>query len=598
MYSSALKRTIGIGAVLMFAGCVGGEVTTADDSSDRVSSEFSLIPKHPHRRVCDEPKQAGERACHAHVRTADDGSGIVPYTSTPSGFGPADLQAAYKINPALASGATVAIVDAYDDPNAESDLAQYRSTFGLPVCSTANGCFKKVNQNGTQGSYPSANSGWSGEIALDLEMASAGCPSCKILLVEVSSPTDANLGTGVNSAVKLGATVVSNSYGGGEASSDSSTDAYYNHPGVAVFASSGDEGYGAEYPAASQFVIAVGGTSLAKSASGTRGFVETAWADGGSGCSAYETKPSWQKDTGCSKRTVADVAAVADPNTGVAVYDTYGGNGWAVYGGTSAASPLVAAIFALTGHGGSTASIAYANPTAFFDVASGSNGSCGGSYLCTGKAGYDGPTGNGTPNATVLAGATTGTTTGGTTGTTTGGTSGSTTGGTTGSTTGGTSGSTPGGTSGSTTGGTTGSTTGGTSGSTTGGTSGSTTGGTSGSSSCSHAICSAGSRLRSSCDPCAATICRQDSFCCSTAWDGQCVSEVASLCGSSCGGASGSSGSGDSCAHSECAAGGTLVPSCSSCATQICQQDSYCCQTAWDSVCVSEVGSICGDSCN
>jgi subtilase family serine protease len=492
------KPTLALISVLVFAGCSAGEITTADDGTDRVAAELSAIPKYPHKRRCERSNVPGFLACHAHVRVMDDGSDAVPYTATPQGFGPGDLQSAYAINPSLGAGATIAIVDAYDDPNAESDLAQYRSTYGLPVCSTANGCFKKVNQSGTQGSYPQANSGWAGEIALDIEMASAACPNCKILLVEATSPTTPNLGAAVDTAVSLGATVVSNSYGGGESSGESSEDtSYYHHPGVAIFASSGDQGYGAEYPAASQYVIAVGGTSLVKSASGTRGWIESVWADAGSGCSAYETKPAWQKDSGCAKRTVADVSAVADPNTGVAVYDTYGGNGWAVYGGTSAASPLVAAIFALSGKGTADASVAYGNPAAFYDVSSGSNGSCGNSYLCTGKAGYDGPTGNGTPNAAVLAGASSGGSTTGTSGGSTTGTSG---------------------------------------GSTTGGTTGSTTGGTTGGSSntCTHALCSSGAHLKSGCDPCATSICQADPYCCRTAWDSICIGEVGSICGESC----------------------------------------------------------------
>src|SRR6185369_14902861 len=182
------------------------------------------------------------------------------------------------------------------------------------------------------------------------------CPKCKILLVEANSASMSDLGAAVNTAAALGATVISNSYGGSEDSSATSTDAqYFNHPGIAITVSSGDNGYGVEYPASSAHVIAVGGTSLAKSSS-TRGWAEGAWNGAGSGCSKYVAKPSAQKDTGCTKRTVADVSAVADPNTGVAVYDTYGGasagaTGWVVYGGTSAAAPIVAAVLAASGKG-------------------------------------------------------------------------------------------------------------------------------------------------------------------------------------------------------------------------------------------------------
>ena len=325
-----------------------------------------------------------------------------PMPGTPSGYGPADLQSAYKLNSSTAgSGQTVAIVDAYDDPTAESDLGVYRSQYGLAPCTTATGCFKKVGQTG--GAVPSANASWAQEISLDVDMVSAICPNCHILLVEASSASYTDLGTAVNEAASLGANAISNSYGGSESSAETTTyDAYYNHPGHAITVSSGDSGYGVQYPAASQYVTAVGGTSL-KTASNTRGWTETAWSGAGAGCSAYETKPTWQTDTGCSKRTVADVSADADPNTGVAVYDStsyQGRSGWMVFGGTSVASPIIASVYALAGNGGSVnyGSYPYGHLSSLFDVTSGNDGSCGGTYLCTAVTGYDGPTGLGTPN--------------------------------------------------------------------------------------------------------------------------------------------------------------------------------------------------------
>jgi hypothetical protein len=312
------------------------------------------------------------------------------------------------------------VVDAFDLPTAESDLAVYRSQFGLPPCTTANGCFRKLDQNGGA-SYPAANKNWGAEIALDIEMVSAACPNCHILLIEANSDALSNLGVAVNTAVSLGAVAVSNSYGGTEGSPETSFDAYYNHPGVAITAATGDCGYNCagvykasvynsvQYPAASPYVVAVGGTSLARDGS-ARGWTESAWgnADGGagSGCSLYEPKPSWQLDTGCANRTQADVSAVADPLTGVAMYDPdYGG--WQVAGGTSAASPIIAATFALAGRpaaGTSPASYLYGDPAGLNDVVGGSNDvtwhSCTIAYLCNGVAGYDGPTGLGTPNGT------------------------------------------------------------------------------------------------------------------------------------------------------------------------------------------------------
>ncbi len=304
---------------------------------------------------------------------------------------------------------TVAIVDAYNDPNAESDLATYRSTYGLSACTKANGCFKQVSQTGSTTSLPTNDSGWAGEEALDIDMVSAVCPNCSIDLVEANSANDTDLGIAENEAVTLGAKVVSNSWGGDESSSQTSEDTqYFKHPGVAITVSSGDSAYGAEYPATSQYVTAVGGTALTTSSS-SRGWSESVWhtnsTEGtGSGCSAYDPKPSWQTDTGCSKRMEADVSAVADPATGVAVYDTYGGSGWAVYGGTSASSPIVAGVYALAGTPGSgdyPSKYPYQHTGNLYDVTSGNNGSCSPSYFCTAGTGYDGPTGWGTPNGTT-----------------------------------------------------------------------------------------------------------------------------------------------------------------------------------------------------
>jgi subtilase family serine protease len=343
--------------------------------------------------------------CFALVRT--DLSGADASTAKPQGLGADDLIKAYEIPSSGGEGVTVAIVDAHDDPSAEADLAVYRKQYKLPECSSANGCFKKVGQSGT-GHLPSADSGWAEEIALDLEMVSAACPSCKILLVEANTESMANLGAAEKTAARLGAKIISNSWGGPEESSDRTADSdYFKHPGVLITASSGDSGYGVEYPAASPNVLAVGGTRLAKSSS-SRGFAESAWSGGGSGCSQYEMKPVWQTDSGCSMRTVVDVAAVADPDNGVAVYATYDhSGGWNVFGGTSVASPLVAGIFARAGLAGESVGFVYDHASAFHDLKSGSNGSCDSSagYLCKARVGYDGPTGMGSPDGKTLASA-------------------------------------------------------------------------------------------------------------------------------------------------------------------------------------------------
>jgi subtilase family serine protease len=345
---------------------------------------------------------AGPDGAHCHALVVTDAHGNPAATPGPSGYGPAQFHTAYGLPTTTSGSQTIAIVDAYDDQNAESDLGVYDSQFGLPACTTANGCFKKVNQNGVQGSYPLRNSGWALEIALDVETAHATCQNCKILLVEASSNSLASLGAAENTAARLGATVISNSYGGSEYSAETSdSQTYFDHPGVAITVSSGDNGYGVEFPAASQYVTAVGGTTLSLNANNTRAS-ETTWSGSGSGCSAYIAKPSWQKDTGCARRTVADVSADADPNTGAAVYDSMryqGRSGWFQVGGTSLAAPLVAGVYALAGNSSSVSfgSYPYAHTSSLFDVTSGSNGSCGGSYLCTAVSGFDGPTGLGAP---------------------------------------------------------------------------------------------------------------------------------------------------------------------------------------------------------
>ena len=358
--------------------------------------------------ACAAPAHAGQAACFAISRHQVQGTVGAARSAgdhaaspmTPAGYGPSTLQRAYNLPSTRGSGRVVAIVDAYNDPNAESDLARYRSTYGLAPCTTANGCFRKVNQTGGT-SYPSSDAGWAAEISLDLDMVSAVCPNCHILLVEASSAYISDLGTGVNTAVKLGAKFVSNSYGASESSADTSYDSqYYNHPGVAITASAGDGGYATAYPADSRYVIAVGGTSL-NSSSSVRGWSEKVWNGSGSGCSGYDAKPSWQTDSGCTKRTGNDVSAVADPGTGVAVYDTYQAGGWAIYGGTSASAPIIAATYALAGTpvaGTYPASYLYAHQSALNDVTSGSDGACSTSYFCTARTGYDGPTGLGTPN--------------------------------------------------------------------------------------------------------------------------------------------------------------------------------------------------------
>jgi subtilase family serine protease len=319
----------------------------------------------------------------------------------PDGFARADLLSAYKLPSTGGAGRTVAIVDAHDDPQAESDLAVYRSTYGLPPCTTANGCFKKVNEHGQASPLPAhdADDDWNPEVSLDLDMVSAVCPACHILLVESDTTDSSSLATAEKTATGSGAVAVSNSWGGDENTTDQAWDSAFHHPGVAVTVSSGDSGFleGA-WPASLNSVIAVGGTSLAKAAS-ARGWSETAWKGSGSGCSAYVAKPAWQHDAHCPNRTTSDVSAVADPKTGVAVYVE---GGWGVFGGTSASSPIIASVIALAGNSDAltSAQYVYAHTADYFDVTSGTNADwdCGGDYLCKAGPGYDAPTGVGTPD--------------------------------------------------------------------------------------------------------------------------------------------------------------------------------------------------------
>jgi subtilase family serine protease len=371
-----------------YAAAVGAAALLALPASARAASH----------RVCGDPKPL-HAACLAEVVTTAPGSAQPRAQAAPSGYGPADLQSAYGLPATGGAGRTIAIVDAYDDPTAEADLGVYRSAYGLPACTTANGCFRKVNQSGGS-SPPAKDGGWAQEISLDLDMASATCPACRILLVEANDSSFTNLGTGVNTAAALGASAIANSYGGSEFSQETRNAyaGYFNHPGIAITVSSGDAGYGVEFPAASPYVTAVGGTSLSRAGT-ARGWTESAWSGAGSGCSRYVAKPSWQHDSGCLRRTVADVSAVADPQTGVAVYDStayQGASGWMVFGGTSASAPIVAGAYAQGG--GSSPSLPYSSPGALWDVTSGSNGLCSPAYLCTAGAGYDGPTGLGTPH--------------------------------------------------------------------------------------------------------------------------------------------------------------------------------------------------------
>ncbi|HEX3488686.1 MAG TPA: ricin-type beta-trefoil lectin domain protein [Streptosporangiaceae bacterium] len=337
-----------------------------------------------------------------------------PAASVP-GFSPASLRGAYGLAAASAragQGHTVAIVTPYSDPDAAADLAVYRRHFGLPACGAAGACLRIVNQNGSTSGLPAPSSSWAPAVATGLDVVSALCPKCRLLLVEARSDSLASLGPAENTAVLAGARFVLNAWAVPEAAGQDVYDHYFDHPGVAIVAAAGDSGYGSSFPGDLAYVTSVGGTSLVRSSFNARHWAETAWADTGSGCSALEAKPSWQRadasaSTGCLNRTQDDVAADADPGTGAAVYDSYHSSAaWARAGGTALAAAIVASAYALAGTPAPRsypASYPYQHPGRLNDVVFGSNGPCrlSPSYLCNAQTGFDGPTGLGTPEGTT-----------------------------------------------------------------------------------------------------------------------------------------------------------------------------------------------------
>jgi hypothetical protein len=332
--------------------------------------------------------------------------------TTPKGWGATSIEDAYKLPVQRDPDATVALVDAFSTPHLAADLAAYRAHYHLPPCTTSSGCLRIVNQHGQAGPLPAADpSGWGVEETLDVSMVSAACPQCEILLVEAKSPSFTDLAAAEDTAARMGAVVISNSYGSRETGFTQAEASAYDHPGHVIVASSGDSGFGpAQFPANLATVTAAGGTQLSR-ASNTRGWTEKTWNTGsfsgasGSGCSAYVAKPSWQHDPHCPGRTIADVAALA---WNIAIYDSsVRGGPWLTIGGTSASAPLIAGVYALAGNAATVPpGYEYAHQHALFDITAGTNdplgdgAACGYDYLCEAKKGYDAPTGLGTPDGT------------------------------------------------------------------------------------------------------------------------------------------------------------------------------------------------------
>jgi hypothetical protein len=375
----------------------------------------ALLPATTGAHVCPPPR-SGHAACDlmilvtrrghhtVHPRVVRARTAAAAGAPEPQAGSPAWLQQAYDLESLSATrgggGDTIAIVEGGGDSTAEADLGVFRSTFGLGACTTQNGCFRRVDQNGGT-SYPPDSMGWSLETSLDLEAASSLCPLCKLVLVQAASSAWTNLLAADNEAHALGAGQISDSWTAVPSGTLNANLITYS--GVDTVVSSGDYGYstGEGFPSMLPGVTAAGGTTLT-AADGARGFGESAWAHAGSGCSTQWSKPAWQTDTGCTKRASSDISADADPATGLLTYASAGG--WYVGSGTSLSAPLVAAYYALTG--AQSPAWAYAHAAQLNDVVSGSNAaSCTFAYLCTAGPGYDGPTGVGAISGAAVSGA-------------------------------------------------------------------------------------------------------------------------------------------------------------------------------------------------
>ena len=398
------------------AGAVTRDVPPSDQAADEAA--LSAVPIKRSISLCTS-RASGIARCHARVVVNSDGSPATISGPPAGAYGPSDIRAAYGVPAAGASGRTVAIVSLADDANAESELATYRAQYGIAACTSASGCFTKVNENGAASPLPTRVD--TGETALDIEMVSAVCPNCRILLLEVSGTTLTAWGTAYDTAAALGAVAISDSWMTTDESTEilapgetfAGLESHFVHPGVTMTNAAGDHGYDGSgspgWPTDVPEVLAVGGTTLVPSTS-TRGWAEAAYNDTstdegatGSFCSAVYAKPSYQRDTLCTHRMANDLAAVADPATGVAAYSA--STGWGQFGGTSAAAPIVASIFAALGLNDRPNSFVYDNPSEFYDVTVGDNWTstnCG-NYECNAEVGYDGPTGIGTPNGAALA---------------------------------------------------------------------------------------------------------------------------------------------------------------------------------------------------
>jgi len=374
-------------------------------------ARVTAAARHGLQAACAKPRP-GDARCDVLVQPqyAVNRALAAGRASRPRGWTPAQLERAYRLPVSRRSRQTVAVSIAGRTPHLGSYLRAYRARFGLPPCGQPSGCLRIVNQHGqaAPAAPSSLGSGWDVEATLDVSMISVACPHCKILVVEASSPAVSDLARSEDTAARLGASVISNSYGIRESGYSQTLARAYQHPGRMIVASSGDYGYdAANFPANLATVTSVGGTALSR-ARNARGFTERVWNDpaifgaGSSGCSAYVARPSWQHSPDCQGSTVADTSAVA---AGIPIYNQAWG-GWLTVAGTSVAAPLTAGIYGLAGNAAVvTTRDLYQHAADFFDITKGNNvlvGSpgqvCANTYLCVAKPGYDAPTGLGTPD--------------------------------------------------------------------------------------------------------------------------------------------------------------------------------------------------------
>jgi hypothetical protein len=372
-------------------------------------------PSAPHaagmRRACP-AVPAGQMRCFALYRPqyAVNRALAQGHKTHPQGWGPKALERVYRLPVSRDSHQTIAVSIAFRTPSLAKYLKVYREHYGLPPCTEASGCLRIVNQKGhvTPRAPSGLGSGWDLETTLDVSMISAACPHCRILVVQASDNSDINLARTDVTAARLGADVISNSYGARENGQTQTLRKDYLRPGHMVVASSGDSGFdAANFPANLGGVTAVGGTEF-RHAPGPRGVTERVWnqpdffAAATSSCSAYVAKPAWQHDRHCPGRTIADISAVA---SNIPIFNSFYG-GWVTVGGTSVSAPFISGVFGLAGNATSiTPRYLYQHKADFFDVTRGNNvliGAavkvCGGDYLCKARKGYDAPTGLGTPD--------------------------------------------------------------------------------------------------------------------------------------------------------------------------------------------------------